>query len=97
MAVRGMPPPAGGRSITIPVGGLVGRRRHQVSPQGQPRSLARTPGPDTVSGDFTGWWVYVIGDIVGAAIAVMLIILSPRQAAEQGEREAAEGGDARVP
>jgi aquaporin Z len=56
---------------------------------------ARTLGPDIVSGDFTGWWVYVVGDLVGAAIAVALIILvrgMPRQA----EREAAEGGDVRT-
>jgi aquaporin Z len=52
---------------------------------------ARTLGPDIVSGDFTGWWVYVAGD----AIAVMLIILvlgMPRTA----EREAAEGRDVPV-
>ena len=46
--------------------------------------------------DFTGWWVYVVGDIVGAAIAVVLIILV-RDMPRQAEREAAEGGDVRVP
>ena len=34
---------------------------------------ARTLGPDIVSTDFTGWWVYVIGPVLGAAIAVAII------------------------
>ncbi|HEY2644989.1 MAG TPA: aquaporin [Galbitalea sp.] len=31
---------------------------------------ARTFGPDLVAGDFTAYWVYVIGPIVGAVVAV---------------------------
>ena len=31
---------------------------------------ARTFGPDIVGGDFTSYWVYVAGPLVGAAIAV---------------------------
>jgi aquaporin Z len=31
---------------------------------------ARTFGPDLVGQDFTGYWVYVVGPIVGAALAV---------------------------
>ena len=34
---------------------------------------ARTLGPDIVSWDFTGWWIYIVGPLVGAAIAVMII------------------------
>ena len=30
-------------------------------------------GPDIVGADFTGWWVYVLGPLIGASIAVMLI------------------------
>jgi glycerol uptake facilitator-like aquaporin len=30
---------------------------------------ARKLGPDIVSGDFTGWRVYVVCDLVGATIA----------------------------
>jgi hypothetical protein len=28
-----------------------------------------------VGADLTGWWVYVFGDIIGAPIAVVIIIL----------------------
>jgi aquaporin Z len=31
---------------------------------------ARTFGPDLVSGDFSHYWVYLVGPLVGAAIAV---------------------------
>jgi aquaporin Z len=31
---------------------------------------ARTFGPDLVAQDFTGYWVYVVGPLVGAALAV---------------------------
>jgi aquaporin Z len=31
---------------------------------------ARTFGPDLISADFTGYWVYILGPLVGAALAV---------------------------
>jgi hypothetical protein len=31
-------------------------------------NLARTLGADIVAAHFTGWWVYVIGDLIGAVI-----------------------------
>jgi aquaporin Z len=31
---------------------------------------ARTFGPDLVAGDFTSYWVYVAGPLIGAALAV---------------------------
>lgn len=52
---------------------------------------ARTLGPDIVANKFTGWWVYVVGDVAGAAIAVMIIGLL-RGIPSKEEREAAEGG-----
>jgi len=43
-----------------------------------------------VGANFTGWWVYVFGDIIGAAIAVIIIILV-RGMPVKAESAAAEG------
>jgi aquaporin Z len=51
----------------------------------------RSLGPDIVSLDFTGWWVYLVGPTVGAALAVVFIGLV-RGMPGAAEREAAEGG-----
>jgi aquaporin Z len=51
---------------------------------------ARTLGPDIVAWDFTGWWIYIVGPIVGAAIAVMMIGLV-RGVPGKDERASAEG------
>jgi len=40
--------------------------------------------------DFTGWWVYVVGDLVGACIAVTLINVV-RGMPNKAEIRAAEG------
>jgi aquaporin Z len=45
-----------------------------------------------VSTDFTGWWVYIVGPLIGAAIAVV-IIMAVRGLPDKQEREAAEGGE----
>ena len=52
---------------------------------------ARTLGPDLVSFDFNGWWIYLVGPVVGTALAVMLIGLV-RGIPDADEREAAGGG-----
>ena len=31
---------------------------------------ARSFGPDLVNGDFAGYWIYVVGPLAGAAVAV---------------------------
>jgi aquaporin Z len=86
----------GGRSIghnaAIAVGSTVALLGLFASPiSGASMNPARTLGPDIVGVNFTGWWVYVGGDIVGAAIAVVIIILV-RGMPDQAETEAAEGG-----
>jgi aquaporin Z len=53
-------------------------------------SPARSLGPDIVSLNFTEWWVYVIGPVVGASIAVLIIGLV-RGLPDKEERGAAEG------
>ena len=86
----------GGRSIghnaAIAVGSTVALLGLFASPiSGASMNPARTLGPDIVGVNFTGWWVYVFGDIIGAAIAVVIIIMV-RGVPDKAETEAAEGG-----
>jgi aquaporin Z len=86
----------GGRSIghnaAIAVGSTVALLGLFASPiSGSSMNPARTLGPDIISANFTGWWVYVFGDIIGAAIAVVIIVLV-RGVPVKEETEAAEGG-----
>jgi aquaporin Z len=86
----------GGRSIghnaAIAVGSTVALLGLFASPiSGASMNPARTLGPDIVGVNFSGWWVYVFGDLIGAAIAVVIIILV-RGAPVKEESEAAEGG-----
>jgi aquaporin Z len=52
---------------------------------------ARSIGPDVVGNNYTGWWVYIAGPVIGAAIAVV-IIAAVRGMPDKQEREAAQGG-----
>ena len=86
----------GGRSIghnaAIAVGSTVALLGLFASPiSGASMNPARTLGPDIVSTDFTGWWVYIAGPVLGAAIAVV-IITAVRGRPVTEEFEAAEGG-----
>jgi aquaporin Z len=86
----------GGRSIghnaAIAVGSTVALLGLFASPiSGSSMNPARTLGPDVIGANFTGWWIYVFGDILGAAVAVVIIILV-RGLPDKAEREAAEGG-----
>jgi len=86
----------GGRSIghnaAIAVGSTVALLGLFASPiSGASMNPARTLGPDIVSTDYTGWWVYIAGPVLGAIIAVM-IINAVRGRPVTEEWEAAEGG-----
>ncbi len=85
----------GGRSIghnaAIAVGATVALLGLFASPiSGSSMNPARTLGPDIVGANFNGWWVYVGGDLIGAAIAVAIIVLV-RGAPVREETSAAEG------
>ena len=85
----------GGRSIghnaAIAVGSTVALLGLFASPiSGSSMNPARTLGPDIVAVNLTGWWVYVFGDLIGAAIAVLLINLV-RGLPGKAEIKAAEG------
>jgi aquaporin Z len=80
-----------GHNAALAVGATVALLGLFASPiSGASMNPARTLGPDIVSLDFTGWWIYIVGPIVGAAIAVMLIGLV-RGLPGKLERGAAEG------
>ncbi len=81
-----------GHNAALAVGSTVALLGLFASPiSGASMNPARTLGPDIVSLDFDGWWIYIVGPIVGAAIALALISLV-RGLPDQEEREAAEGG-----
>ena len=81
-----------GHNAAIAVGGTIALLGLFASPiSGASMNPARTLGPDIVGVDFTGWWVYVFGPLIGASIAVMIIGLV-RGLPVKVEREAAEGG-----
>jgi aquaporin Z len=81
-----------GHNAAIAVGATIALLGLFASPiSGASMNPARTLGPDIVANDFTGWWVYVLGPLIGATIAVMLIGLV-RGLPDKEEREAAEGG-----
>src|SRR5450631_534504 len=86
----------GGRSIghnaAIAVGSTVALLGLFASPiSGASMNPARTLGPDIVGNDYTGWWVYIAGPAIGAAIAVA-IIGAVRGLPDKEERDAAQGG-----
>ncbi len=81
-----------GHNAAIAVGSTVALLGLFASPiSGASMNPARTLGPDIVGHDYTGWWVYIAGPMIGAAIAVM-IINAVRGLPTADEREAAEGG-----
>ena len=80
-----------GHNAAIAVGSTVALLGLFASPiSGASMNPARTLGPDIVAANFTGWWVYVIGDLAGAAIAVIIIGLV-RGLPGRAEQAAAEG------
>jgi aquaporin Z len=80
-----------GHNAAIAVGATIALLGLFASPiSGASMNPARTLGPDIVAVNFTGWWVYVVGDLVGACIAVALINLV-RGMPNKAEIRAAEG------
>jgi aquaporin Z len=82
-----------GHNAALAVGSTVALLGLFASPiSGASMNPARTLGPDIVSLDFASWWIYIVGPIVGAGIAVMMIGLVRGRPGKDGERESAEGG-----
>ena len=80
-----------GHNAAIAVGSTVALLGLFASPiSGASMNPARSLGPDIVSTDFTGWWIYIAGPAIGAAIAVIIIGLV-RGMPGKAEQAAAEG------
>jgi aquaporin Z len=81
-----------GHNAAIAVGSTVALLGLFASPiSGASMNPARTLGPDIVGNDYTGWWVYILGPLIGATIAVA-IIGAVRGLPNKDERDAAQGG-----
>ena len=82
-----------GHNAAIAVGATIALLGLFASPiSGASMNPARSLAPDLVGADFTGWWAYLAGEIVGAAIAVGVIGLVRGRPGKQ-ERSAAEGSE----
>jgi aquaporin Z len=82
-----------GHNAALAVGGTVALLGLFASPiSGASMNTARSLGPDIVAADFTGWWVYLIGPVAGAFLAV-IIITALRGLPDKAERAAAQGGE----
>jgi aquaporin Z len=81
-----------GHNAALAVGATIALLGLFASPiSGASMNPARTLGPDIIANDFTGWWVYVLGPLIGATIAVVLIGIV-RGLPDKEEIEAAESG-----
>ena len=80
-----------GHNAAIAVGATVALLGLFASPiSGASMNPARSLGPDIVANDYTGWWVYVAGPLIGAAMAVIMID-AVRGLPDPAERAAAQG------
>jgi aquaporin Z len=52
---------------------------------------ARSFGPDLVRGDFTDYWVYVVGPLIGALVAVAIAFVLRGAGGDRGGRAAGSG------
>lgn len=81
-----------GHNAALAVGATIAMDGLFASPiSGASMNPARSLAPDIVGLHFTGWWIYVAGPCIGAALAVMIIALL-RGLPNKEEIEAAEGG-----
>jgi aquaporin Z len=74
------------------VGGYIALAGLWGSPiSGTSMNPARTFGPDLVGADFSAYWVYIAGPLLGAAIAVGFAFILRGQGGGRAGSEAAQG------
>ncbi len=82
-----------GHDAAIAVGSTVALLGLFASPiSGASMNPARSLGPDIVGNNYTGWWVYIVGPVIGAAIAVVI----HRRAGNAGQTRAGSGPGRRI-
>src|SRR6185312_1442280 len=81
-----------GPLAAVAVGGYIILAGLWSSPiSGASMNPARSFGPDLALGDFSSYWVYVVGPLCGAAIAVGFAFILRGQGGDIDARRAAEG------
>lgn len=81
-----------GHNAALAVGATVALLGLFASPiSGASMNPVRTLGRDIVSLDFTGWWIYIVGPLAGAILAVGVIGLVRGMPGKDAERASAEG------
>ncbi len=74
------------------VGGYIALAGLWGSPiSGASMNPARTFGPDLVSADFSAYWVYIAGPVLGAVIAVGIAFILRGHGGDEAARAAAQG------
>jgi aquaporin Z len=76
----------------IAVGGYIALAGLWASPiSGTSMNPVRSLAPDVIRGDFSHAWVYVVGPVVGALVAVALAVILRGRGGDPAARRAAEG------